>query len=256
MKKILLAGAAALFIVPAVAADLPTKKAIVLPVVTVYNWTGFYFGGNVGWGWGNTSDTSYVYNASPVTKTYYNGLYEDSSSFSNSRFIGGGQIGYRYEFPQHFVIGAEANLDWNGGSSETFSNLTGSNIHETSSSGVGGQVVGIAGYALGDFLPYIKGGWAWSSQNVTRTQLYGKTGGLAPQSPTNQTTFQEQASVSRNGWTIGAGLSYHIWNNWEVFGQYMYTKYGTANIVFLQSQRLTQSSVNANAITAGVNLKF
>ena len=103
-----------------------------------------------------------------MTKTYYDGLYEDSSSFSNSRFIGGGQIGYRYEFPQHFVIGAEANLDWNGGSSETFSNLTGSNIHWTSSSGVGGQVVGIAGYALGDFLPYIKGGWAWSSQNVTR----------------------------------------------------------------------------------------
>ena len=94
------------------------------------------------------------------------------------------------------------------------------------------------------------------TQNDTRTQLYGKTGGLAPQSPTNQTVFQEDTTVSRNGWTIGGGLAYHFWNNWEVFGQYMYTKYGTANIVYLQSQRLTQSSVNGNAITAGVNLKF
>ncbi len=44
MKKILLAGVAALFVVPAVAADLPTKKAVVIPVATEYNWTGIYFG--------------------------------------------------------------------------------------------------------------------------------------------------------------------------------------------------------------------
>jgi len=56
MKTILLAGVAALFVVPAVAADLPTQKAPApVPVVTAYDWTGIYFGGNLGWNWGNSN---------------------------------------------------------------------------------------------------------------------------------------------------------------------------------------------------------
>lgn len=257
MKKILLAGVAALFVVPAVAADLPTKKAIVLPVVSEYDWTGFYFGGNLGWSWTHTDYNSYAYNITrPTAAAPYDGYPVDSGSYSSSQFNGGGQIGYRYMFPQRFVIGAEANLNWNAGSSTTISNLTGTNFHESSSSGIGGRIVGIAGYAWGDYLPYIKGGWAWSNQNITRTQLYGTTGGLAPQSPSNQTTFQEDATVNRNGWTIGAGLSYHFWNNWEAFGQYMYTKYDNAKVAYLLTQRLSNTSVNANSLTFGVNLKF
>ncbi len=256
MKKILLAGVAALFVVPALAADLPTRKAPAPePLPTEYNWTGIYFGGNLGWDWGHTSYNSYVYGVTAPTKTYYNGLFEDSGSYSSSQFIGGGQVGYRYMFPQRFVLGAEASLDWNSGSSTTISNLTGTNIHQSSSAGLGGKVVGIAGYAWGDFLPYIKGGWAWDNATVTRTQLFGKTGSLAALSPTNQ-TISEDTTLNRNGWTIGAGLSYHFWNNWEAFGQYMYTKYNTANVNFLYSQRQSQNSVNANAITFGVNLKM
>lgn len=256
MKRILLAGVAALFVVPALAADLPTKKAPEpVPLPTLYDWTGFYFGGNLGWSWGSTNYNSYAYNVTSPTKTYYNGLYEGGGSYNTSQFTGGGQIGYRYMFPQRFVIGAEANLNWNSGSSATLSNYNGTNIHETGSSGIGGKIVGIAGYAWGDFLPYIKGGWAWSNQTVTRTQLYGTTGGLAPLSPTNS-VYQEETTVDRSGWTIGGGLSYHVWNNWEVFGQYMYTKYGNANVNYLQSQRTSQTSVNSNSVTFGVNLKM
>ena len=40
---------------PAGAADMPVKGARMqaAPPVGVYNWTGFYIGGNVGYGWGN-----------------------------------------------------------------------------------------------------------------------------------------------------------------------------------------------------------
>jgi hypothetical protein len=44
-----------------------------------------------------------------------------------------------------------------------------------------------------------------------------------------------------------------------VFGQYLYTSYGTSNpsnLYFLQSNQVYHSSLNVNAITAGVNLKF
>ena len=56
MKKLLLAGVASLVLtVPAMAADLGQPPVI----APVYNWTGFYFGGNGGYGLGNSS-TNYT----------------------------------------------------------------------------------------------------------------------------------------------------------------------------------------------------
>ena len=58
MKKLLLIGAAfAVLLTPALAAENPVRvhkrvrPAVVAP--PVYSWTGFYVGGNVGYGWGN-----------------------------------------------------------------------------------------------------------------------------------------------------------------------------------------------------------
>jgi outer membrane immunogenic protein len=52
MKKLLasVVGLGALAAVPATAADMPLKAP---PPVVVYNWTGFYVGGNVGYSWGS-----------------------------------------------------------------------------------------------------------------------------------------------------------------------------------------------------------
>jgi len=253
MKKVLLAGAAALFVVPALAADLPTKKAPApVPLPTLYDWTGIYFGGNVGWSWGDSNYNTYVANAGSITKTYYHGLWVDSGSNHTSSFIGGGQVGYRYMFPQRFVIGAEANLDWNAGNSNTSGSIstTGKYTESTSySSGLGGHVVGIAGYAWGDVLPYVKGGWAWTDSTVTHYQNYGTVGTVAAPGA-------EQATLNRSGWTIGGGVAYHFWSNWEVFGQYMYASYGTAHINYIALQRSVSTSLNSNSVTFGVNLKM
>ena len=61
MKKILLAAVAfAALSAPALAADLPARAAAPAPVpmAYIYDWTGFYIGGNGGYGsnracWGN-----------------------------------------------------------------------------------------------------------------------------------------------------------------------------------------------------------
>ena len=227
MRNLLLAGAAILFAAPAVAADLPTKKApIPIPVVTAYDWTGFYFGGNLGYAWGSSNYTTYSSST---------GVFADSGSDNLNSFIGGGQIGYRYMFLQRFVIGAEASLDWYEGNSNNNSNYASHKLYDwsTYSSGLGGNVVGTVGYAWGDFLPYVKGGWAWTNSTVTHYQTYGTIGGLNP----NPLPVAEQANLYRSGWTIGGGLSYHIWQNWEVFGQYMYANYGTGTLNYISSQR-------------------
>jgi opacity protein-like surface antigen len=85
---------------------------------------------------------------------------------------------------------------------------------------------------------------------VTHFQNYGTVGTLAAGNA-------EQASLYRIGWTVGGGLSYHFWSNWEVFGQYMYADYGTADINYIAPlSRSVHSSLTGNSLTGGVNLKF
>jgi len=253
MRRILLAGVAALFVLPAMAADLPTKKAPILaPVAVEYDWTGIYFGGNLGWSWGNSNYNSYVYDVTAPTPTYFNGLWTDGGSNHISSFMGGGQVGYRYMFPQRFVIGAEASLDWSTGNSNSTAGIsTAGRLLEstTYSSGIGGNVVAVAGYAWGDFLPYVKGGWAWTNTTVTHWQTFGTVGTLAALNA-------EEAELNRSGWTIGGGVAYHVWQNWEVFAQYMYASYGTSDVNFLALQRSVHTSLSTSSLTAGVNLKF
>lgn len=243
MKTALLVSVAILLAAPAFAADLPTKKAPApVPVVTEYDWTGIFFGGNIGWAWGNGSFNAY----SSTT-----GLPTGSGNNNFDSFIGGGQVGYRYMFPQRFVIGALASLDWNTSNSVTNTEFIGKNFYASSiySSGINGNVMGLVGYAFGDFLPYAVGGWAWNDETITHTQLFGKVGNLSAGTA-------ESINPYRSGWAVGAGLSYHFWSNWEVFGQYLYTSYGTSNLNFLQSNQVFHSSLNVNSVTAGVNLKF
>ena len=93
MKKILLSGVAlaALFAAaPASAADVPVRqqqqyyKAAPAPV---FNWTGFYFGGHVGYGWGDTAVGGDV-----------------------DGFLGGVQLGYNWQLSRNWVFGVEADI--------------------------------------------------------------------------------------------------------------------------------------------------
>ena len=97
MKRLLLGAASVLALaLPAAAADMrPVAKAppMPAPVVQVYNWTGFYIGGHVG------------------------GAFAGSDAFSDSaRFLGGGQVGFDYQFAPNWVAGIEAQYSWLGGS--------------------------------------------------------------------------------------------------------------------------------------------
>ena len=61
MKRILIAAAVALSTASgAQAADLAARPYTKAPpaVAAVYDWTGFYVGGNVGYGWGGNTDPS------------------------------------------------------------------------------------------------------------------------------------------------------------------------------------------------------
>ncbi len=243
MKRFLLASVLASFALPAAAADLfssepPPTVFVPLPP---YNWTGFYAGGHVGWVWSRDNFS--------VTDTFTGATVGGGTNDATS-FHGGGQIGYDMMFPSNFVIGARTSVSWGFGSSTTNTSASGATVASTSSSDdVGGDVNARLGYAIGDFLPYAIGGWAWSSGTSTRTQLVGTTGFATPGTV-------ESANVFRNGWDVGGGLEYQMWSNWTVFGEYRYASFGSVNVVYPLAGHSTNSSLTANSLALGVNYKF
>src|SRR3981189_33203 len=102
MKRIDIIGSSAGIVLaicsPAVAADMPLKAPV---FKAVYNWTGFYLGGHVGYGGGSFG---------PGT----NPLPEQGGVFPHSvpGLIGGYQAGYNRQFSNNVVLGVEADASF------------------------------------------------------------------------------------------------------------------------------------------------
>lgn len=111
MKSFIGVAAVAILIgTPALAADLPVK-APALPV-PVYNWTGFYIGGNVGYG-GNTADGgSGCVDNNGVTNGP-NCQVVPGGQLNAAGFFGGGQIGYNWQVAR-YVWGIETDIQGSG----------------------------------------------------------------------------------------------------------------------------------------------
>ena len=117
----------------AFAADIAVKAPPSPPPAPVYNWTGFYVGGNIGASFG-TFKTDF--NATPVTVaatgvgtctvatpcTFTTPGFAGRDEVYPAGFIGGGQIGYNWQFSPLWVVGLEA--DFQGADERDHSTLT------------------------------------------------------------------------------------------------------------------------------------
>ena len=186
MKSLLvvLAAIAAFgFVGSASAADMPVK-AVKAPVAVGYNWTGFYIGVNGGYGWGRESyGENTILPCPPCVPVDH----------SPTGGIFGGQAGYRWQINQ-FVLGLEGSWDW-------------ANLRSSVATFPGGietfkirsiySATGQAGLALDRWLLYVKGGWAGATTNF---QVVA-------------TGLGADHSQTANGWTVGAGIDYAVWQN-------------------------------------------
>jgi outer membrane immunogenic protein len=133
MRKLFVAAiVTALSATSTLAADLPSIKgpppAPLLPPPPL--WTGFYAGLNAGYGWGTTTNATTVSaplfdgvalaanNLDPRNQLLGTGLNNGITALANSGvanvnkdgFIGGGQIGYNWQFKSVFVAGLETDI--------------------------------------------------------------------------------------------------------------------------------------------------
>ena len=84
------------------------------------------------------------------------------------------------------------------------------------------------GYAPGNWLLYATGGFAWSYDQFTRTQLAGVPVGGTVQPGDVETLLM----VPRIGGAVGAGIELALTPNWMARLEYLYTDYGLRGVTF------------------------
>jgi outer membrane immunogenic protein len=212
MKRIFLVGIAFATMVagPATAADLtrpppaPAPVYTKAPMMTGYNWTGIYLGGNLGGGWVNKCWTN--------LGTLAN-LSQDEGCGNISGFLGGGQIGGNYQVGT-WVFGIEAAGDWSdikGDHVSTF--FPNDTLHASVDSTA--TVTGRVGFAADAVLFYGKGGVAWAHDKYSEL-FQGASFG--------------DASEWRTGWTAGAGIEWGFAPSWTLGFEYDYLGLGTKSV--------------------------
>jgi outer membrane immunogenic protein len=251
MRKVLgLVGATLLFAGPALAADLGTKPPPVYkaPALTpVFSWTGWYIGGNIGYGWGSSTSPG-------ISSPDFNFGPGSFPSLSPKGFIGGGQIGYDWQV-NSWVLGLVADFqgaDIKASGSNLVAQTNGPNIGVTSLSekldflGTGRVRLG---WAAGNWLFYGSGGVAYG--NVKSEIGFVSTAG---------DLVAGSRSETRIGWAGGGGINYALTPNWIVGVDYLHYDLGHASVtgvdpVFATS--ITASQNVAGDIVRGViNYKF
>jgi outer membrane immunogenic protein len=210
------------------AADMSVRPAL-MPVPFVpppFNWTGVYVGANLGGGW-----------ASSTINDSFSGA---SLGNSSSGFVGGGQLGYNYQF-SNFVLGAEWTFD---GTSLNGSRSVGA-LQGTANTNWMTTVAARFGIAANNWLFYGKAGGGWANNSATFTNV---NNGL-----------QVSSSNTNSGWLVGAGVEYAFTPNWSTRLEYNYLGLNTWNAnSTLFAPNADRFSVNRNiqTVLVGLNYRF
>ncbi len=254
MKKVLVASVGLLALgvtTQALAADLaarPYTKAPPPVLAPVYDWNGFYVGGNIGYGVGRdeSSQTAVSGDGFPIIgagTTLYGGtkFFDVSTQGVN----GGGQVGYNWQTSTNLVFGIEADIQASDIKGSTGCVVTcGAAIvtaplsilpafpviftddSVTSRLDWFGTVRGRLGYSTGPSLFYVTGGFAYG--DVERTaNVVGSTTAIFAPGTVNSFAGSFRATTLKTGWTVGAGLESKIWNNWSVKAEYLFVDLGS-----------------------------
>jgi high affinity Mn2+ porin len=196
---------------PAAAAGSPSPN---------FDWTGWYFGADGGYGLGN----------GPMK------LSDPAATRSKGSFaslLGGMHAGYRRLFPTGVLVGVETDVSFpyflhdddttDVAFAQLLHNEDTAAIFETSRSTVAlkmdslGRLRGDVGYAFDRFLVYATGGVAWSLSH------FSETPGVA--------RGEDDAWDLRPGWAVGAGAEVALSPDWTVRIEYVHDQFAPMTAV-------------------------
>ncbi len=267
---------------PAFAADMAVKAPPPAPA-PVPTWTGFYVGGNIGASFGRAKTD---YNVAPVAvttveagtsipgPTFTTPGFAGSNTESPDGFMGGGQIGYNWQYSPLIVVGLEA--DFQGALERDSITLTNSF----------GSITGLTGTAVTQYeakidwfgTARVRVGYVWGNgavmSYVTGGLAYGRVGvdGTSTVSgvlviPTN--TFSATHTVGHSqvntGWTVGYGTEGKLLiPGWTYKIEYLYVDLGSLDDTDAVAevsgasggQIFTHTHFTDGILRAGLNYQF
>jgi outer membrane immunogenic protein len=244
-------GLLALLVTAAVAAAT-TASAADLPVAppgpsytpgyqpAVYNWTGFYFGGNIG--------ANLLYDTFTVQGATSAGYLNAGTSTKLSSFglIGGVQGGADYQFGP-MVVGVAGSWLATTLSASAITASLNTAVPESERANTNGRwfatATGRIGFAANDFLYYAKGGAAWAGIDYREDVLFG---------PLNPVSSSQSLAAYRVGFTVGAGLEYELTEHFSAFLEYDFLDFGTANYNFNTLTYELVSGTNGTGLPVGI----
>lgn len=210
---------------PAIAADMRLKAPV---FNAVYSWTGFYFGGHVGYGGGGFGAGT---NPLPLQGVFI--------PHSVTGLISGYQAGYNRQFSSNLVLGIEADISFPSPLDAPRLAVAPYNTTLNYAAAVRGRV----GYAFGTLQPFVTGGVAWGHSHVNLNDSAGELMSVRTQ--------------THPGWTVGAGVEYAVSGSWTAKFEYDYVDLTRRNY------NLTDAGLpnvyvdpNIHLVKLGLNYRF
>ena len=254
-----IAAVTSLFATGALAADLPMSAYPRAPMLVepLFNWTGFYVGGNIGYSWGRSNDSSALTNGAGTV------LLSSTATTDLNGAVGGGQIGYNWQIGS-FVGGLEADIQ--GTNEKGTRNFICSAVVCLPPPALALPAVSVAMGQKIDWFGTLRGR---AGVLAAPALLLYATGGLAYGEVNTSDTINALAPFSTNatnvGWTAGAGIEGVLGGNWTARLEYLYVDLGKANGSFLTAINALgggmlsanyNSHVTDNIVRVGINYKF
>ena len=207
---------------------------------SVANWQGVYVGAQGGYGFGTAGAK---YGANPTA----------ALEFKPTGWVGGGQIGVNWQFPNNSVFGVEASFDATGmtaSGATSFSPDGGINFdNATVTQNVDslGAFRARFGYSAGQVMPYVVGGVSFGIGSRKVTQTSGAPCGVL---------CNGSESKTYTGWTAGAGAEVALDSHWSIRGEYSYVDLGIQNFVIPGPGGGTDVHLTANLVTGALNYRW
>jgi outer membrane immunogenic protein len=265
-----LAGAVLLLASPTFAADVAANAPAYKSPAPVYNWSGFYLGGNAGGAWGySEARTTTVFDPNPTG--YFNPTSPAAIASAGDQdikptgFTGGGQAGYNWQFGW-LVAGAEVDINYlglksasNNGDSYSCCIRNSFSVNSSVSTDWLFTARPRVGWAINNWLIYVTGGLA-----------VGNVKGKFSFTDTSGATESGAISSTKTGWTFGGGIEVGVQGPWTVKVEYLLVDLGSASATstnlsapvpggrsFFPTNPFTHSvDLTASMVRAGLNYRF
>jgi len=278
MRKLVMAAIMFGVVQSAQAADLPD-----LPILRgslpdglssrTVNWQGYYIGGQAGYG---SADMDFSNSSSDqISRLLANTVIENgmgvsqwplaTGKTSQRQSAFGGFVGYNGQWDD-VVLGVEASYmhgNFSGSSTATVGRLSSAalsdgNFHAVQATSIASQQItdmatlrGRAGYAVGNFLPYMFGGFALGNANIVRsvsvTDSWGATQAIAVSPAALSATLSTTAAQHNHllvGYSAGLGVDVCL-----VAGLFLRAEWEYAHFS-------GSVDTNINTVRAGLGYKF